>query len=83
MSSQSVCKACILLEGLNKGLPHLGTQKTKGRGKRRPAQGIHVKLEDEATGPGGQSAVYAVQQQLSLEARQDPATSASEGGSGS
>lgn len=24
MSSQSVCKACILLEGLNRGLPKLG-----------------------------------------------------------
>ncbi|XP_074643196.1 cytoplasmic tRNA 2-thiolation protein 1-like [Tubulanus polymorphus] len=28
ISSQSVCKACVLLEGLNKGLPKLGIGKT-------------------------------------------------------
>lgn len=27
-SSQEICKACILLEGLNKGLPRLGIGKT-------------------------------------------------------
>eukprot|EP00878_Enallax_costatus_P009892 GHUV01010329.1.p1 GENE.GHUV01010329.1~~GHUV01010329.1.p1 ORF type:complete len:379 (+),score=98.89 GHUV01010329.1:740-1876(+) len=47
MSSQSVCKACILLEGLNKGLPHLGTQRTRGKGKRSSSQTIEVKLDDE------------------------------------
>eukprot|EP01024_Parvocaulis_polyphysoides_P036394 TRINITY_DN3236_c1_g2_i1.p1 TRINITY_DN3236_c1_g2~~TRINITY_DN3236_c1_g2_i1.p1 ORF type:complete len:410 (+),score=54.11 TRINITY_DN3236_c1_g2_i1:174-1232(+) len=29
ISSQKVCKACILLEGLNKGMPRLGVQKNK------------------------------------------------------
>lgn len=47
MSSQSVCKACILLEGLNKGLPHLGTQRTRGKGKNTVQQAIAIKLEDE------------------------------------
>lgn len=28
VSSQQICKACILLEGLNKGLPRLGIGKT-------------------------------------------------------
>jgi cytoplasmic tRNA 2-thiolation protein 1 len=28
MSSQRVCKACVLLEGLNRGLPRLGVGKT-------------------------------------------------------
>lgn len=28
VSSQKLCKACILLEGLNKGLPRLGIGKT-------------------------------------------------------
>eukprot|EP00834_Sanchytrium_tribonematis_P000491 NODE_9_length_64580_cov_1.431941.p18 type:complete len:349 gc:universal NODE_9_length_64580_cov_1.431941:53202-54248(+) len=28
MSSQDICKACILLEGLNKGMPKLGVYKT-------------------------------------------------------
>eukprot|EP01025_Chloroclados_australasicus_P036803 TRINITY_DN3747_c0_g1_i1.p2 TRINITY_DN3747_c0_g1~~TRINITY_DN3747_c0_g1_i1.p2 ORF type:complete len:420 (-),score=47.20 TRINITY_DN3747_c0_g1_i1:314-1489(-) len=29
ISSQKVCKACVLLEGLNKGMPRLGVQKSK------------------------------------------------------
>lgn len=29
MSSQAVCKACVLLEGLNKGLPNFGIGKVK------------------------------------------------------
>lgn len=28
LSSQEICKACVLLEGLNKGLPRLGIGKT-------------------------------------------------------
>lgn len=28
VSSQEVCKACVLLEGLNKGLPRLGIGKS-------------------------------------------------------
>lgn len=28
VSSQEICKACILLEGLNRGLPKLGIGKT-------------------------------------------------------
>lgn len=28
VSSQQICKACILLEGLNKGLPRLGIGKS-------------------------------------------------------
>ena len=30
ISSQDVCKACVLLEGLNKGLPNLGVSRTRG-----------------------------------------------------
>ena len=29
ISSQEVCKACILLEGLNKGMPNLGVSRTR------------------------------------------------------
>ncbi len=29
LSSQALCKACLLLEGLNRGLPRLGVSKTK------------------------------------------------------
>eukprot|EP00803_Ostreobium_quekettii_P010447 evm.model.scf_1116.1 EVM.evm.TU.scf_1116.1 scf_1116:6061-10861(+) len=31
ISSQAVCKACILLEGLNKGLPKLGISRSRGK----------------------------------------------------
>ncbi|KAF8063072.1 NCS6 [Scenedesmus sp. PABB004] len=31
MTSQPVCKACILLEGLNRGLPSLGVARSRGR----------------------------------------------------
>ena len=31
ISSQKLCKACILLEGLNRGLPRLGVGKTMAR----------------------------------------------------
>ena len=29
ITSQKICKACVLLEGLNKGKPKLGIKKTK------------------------------------------------------
>ncbi|KAL6779284.1 hypothetical protein ACKKBG_A11685 [Auxenochlorella protothecoides x Auxenochlorella symbiontica] len=32
MSSQAVCKACLLLEGLNRGLPRMGVGRTKRNG---------------------------------------------------
>ncbi|XP_072953445.1 cytoplasmic tRNA 2-thiolation protein 1 isoform X2 [Typha angustifolia] len=31
ISSQKLCKACVLLEGLNRGLPKLGIGRTKGQ----------------------------------------------------
>ena len=31
LSSQTVCKACVLLEGLNKGMPRLGVTRTRKR----------------------------------------------------
>lgn len=39
VSSQSVCKACVLLEGLNKGLPRLGVGKSS-KAKRIVDQGL-------------------------------------------
>ena len=37
VSSQELCKACVLLEGLNRGLPKLGIGK-KSKGDRMRAQ---------------------------------------------
>jgi cytoplasmic tRNA 2-thiolation protein 1 len=38
LSSQKVCKACVLLEGLNRGLPRLGVERArKGDGAALPA----------------------------------------------
>lgn len=38
LSSQDVCKACILLEGLNKGIPQLGIGKSRGGSRNRVLQ---------------------------------------------
>lgn len=35
ITSQRVCKACVLLEGLNKGLPLLGVSRTRGTRTRK------------------------------------------------
>lgn len=32
LSSQEICKACVLLEGLNRGLPRLGVSRTRKKG---------------------------------------------------
>lgn len=55
MSSQTVCKACILLEGLNSGLPSLGVARTRGnqhRGRRgnkgRATAAVELKLEEDS-----------------------------------
>ena len=42
VSSQDVCKACLLLEGLNKGLPKLGIGKSHK--VRRVSTVIHTKF---------------------------------------
>lgn len=31
ITSQAVCKACVMLEGLNSGVPRLGVARTRGR----------------------------------------------------
>ena len=47
ISSQAVCKACVLLEGLNKGLPRLGVSRTRGsKGKRA---GLPASIEVKET----------------------------------
>jgi hypothetical protein len=46
MSSQALCKACLLLEGLNSGLPHIGVSRTKRGQQHRHKAPIHVKLEE-------------------------------------
>lgn len=39
VSSQEICKACILLEGLNRGLPRLGIGKSSKVNRLRAEQG--------------------------------------------
>ena len=48
ISSMEICKACLLLEGLNKGLPKLGVGKSS-KVKRPQVQA------QEGTGGGGDS----------------------------
>jgi cytoplasmic tRNA 2-thiolation protein 1 len=40
ISSNQFCKACVLLEGLNKGVPKLGVGKTKTLRKKYEAEGL-------------------------------------------
>lgn len=47
MSSQAVCKACVLLEGLNSGLPNMGVSRTRRGQTRRAQQPIQVQEEQE------------------------------------
>lgn len=47
MSSQAVCKACLLLEGLNRGLPGLGVSKTKKGQSRRAQQPLQLQMEEQ------------------------------------
>lgn len=46
VSSQEVCKACVLLEGLNKGLPKLGTGKSS-KAKEARSQLVYDESEGE------------------------------------
>ena len=43
ISSQELCKACILLEGLNKGLPRLGIGKAMGRNLAEQVRKLQLK----------------------------------------
>jgi cytoplasmic tRNA 2-thiolation protein 1 len=45
MSSQSVCKACVLVEGLERGLPRLGIGDKAERRLRRADEELHVRLK--------------------------------------
>ena len=47
ISSQPVCKACLLLEGLNSGRPLLGIGKTK-EGRVKKYKTVKVKPEESA-----------------------------------
>lgn len=44
VSSQEICKACILLEGLNRGLPKLGIGKSN---KAKKIMSLHVNKKNE------------------------------------
>ncbi|GLI71628.1 hypothetical protein VaNZ11_016900, partial [Volvox africanus] len=59
ISSQPVCKACVLLEGLNRGLPRLGVSRTRGR--RGEKAGLHPNVERIATAQATASAVRSTE----------------------
>lgn len=61
ISSQPVCKACMLLEGLNRGLPRLGISKTKG-GKGKYKAGANGSSQTNGA-PGAETVVPAQQAQ--------------------
>jgi hypothetical protein len=47
MSSQAVCKACLLLHGLNSGLPNSGVSRTRRGKKRQPQRPIQLQMETQ------------------------------------
>jgi hypothetical protein len=55
LSSQAVCKACILLEGLNSGLPTLGVGRTRGNqgNKNRGRRGNNAAAGAQLAASGG------------------------------
>lgn len=57
ISSQELCKACILLEGLNRGLPRLGVGKATGGNLAEQVRKLQLKQElgHEVGGGGGGS----------------------------
>ncbi|KAG2488985.1 hypothetical protein HYH03_012426 [Edaphochlamys debaryana] len=73
LTSQPVCKACVLLEGLNRGLPRLGVSRTRGR------QGAPVlEVGEGEAGAGAGAGVGAVPRVAVAEPRAEPR--AKEGG---
>lgn len=60
MSSQAVCKACLLLQGLNSGLPTAGHSKTKAR---RGGQPIQLQMEQPGDGSQQQQGQQQEEQQ--------------------
>ncbi|CAI5485245.1 unnamed protein product [Closterium sp. Naga37s-1] len=57
ISSQELCKACVLLEGLNRGLPRLGVSRTRRKdGQYTAAAGAAAGSGAAAAGDGGATA---------------------------
>lgn len=46
ISSQRVCKACVLLEGLKRGLPNLGISRTSSNSRAGSRAGLHKGLQN-------------------------------------
>jgi cytoplasmic tRNA 2-thiolation protein 1 len=46
LSSQSLCKACVLLEGLNRGLPRLGISRTRRNNPPQPSSTVLASRQD-------------------------------------
>ena len=54
ISSQGLCKACILLEGLNRGLPRLGIGKVSGANLSAHIKKLELKENEGQTKGGGE-----------------------------
>jgi cytoplasmic tRNA 2-thiolation protein 1 len=46
ISSQRICKACVLLAGLNQGLPNLGISRTRAKPRSGSKAGLPKPLEN-------------------------------------
>lgn len=52
MSSQELCKACVLLEGLNRGNPELGVRSESSAAKQARRKQMAEALEGDSPGKG-------------------------------
>ena len=52
MYVQKWCKACVLLDGLNRGLPRLGITRTRGKGSGNGVKNISLGVEKLAVSGG-------------------------------
>lgn len=53
IASQELCKACLLLEGLNRGLPRLGIGKATGSNVTKHIKKLQLKEDDKVKEKGG------------------------------
>ena len=57
ITSQAVCKACVMLEGLNSGNPRMGVQRVRGKQRAEMAAAAAAKADEGSSAQPGHAAV--------------------------
>ena len=58
ITSQAVCKACVMLEGLNSGNPRMGVQRVRGKQRAEMAAAAAAKADEGAPAQPGHAVVF-------------------------